>query len=132
MYDLYATHCVQHSQGAQIPKQLEWYKFDKILQKGVDQDDDCLSAFASFGKRRDTGLAGYLRQHNVQQLYILGVTLEQCIKETVQDSIKSGFETYVIADACAPVAASSEEETLQQMQLLGAKLTLAADVMKSA
>ena len=102
-YQLFAEHCLQHSPGAQLPDQLQAYPFDKIIQKGEDIDDECFSAFASFGRRRDTGLAGFLRQHAVQQVFVTGVTLEQCVLQTAQDAIQAGFETIIIADACAPV-----------------------------
>ncbi len=131
-YQVFATHCVQHSPGAHFPEQLELHTFDRIIQKGTDQDDECFSAFASFGKHRDTGLASYLQQHDIQQLYVAGVTLEQCVKCTVQDAVKAGFATYVIADACAPVDAGAEEQTLQDMHALGARIVVSANIPKAS
>ena len=127
-YSVFAPHCLQHSEGACFPKQLELHAFDKIVQKGTDQDDECFSAFASFGKRRPTGLANYLKEQNVQQLFVAGVTLEQCVKETVQDAIQEGLETYLISDACAPVNADAEAGVLRDLHGAGARLVVSADI----
>lgn len=115
-------HCLQNSQGAQLADGLDPYTFDKVVCKGTDQDDECFSAFASFGKHRDTGLSSYLKEHAVQQLYVTGVTLEQCVKQTVHDAIQAGFETTIIVDACAPVDPKAEDATLRELQELGACL----------
>ncbi|KAL0038779.1 hypothetical protein WJX79_007340 [Trebouxia sp. C0005] len=127
-YSVFAKHCLQHSDGACFPKELELYAFDKIVQKGIDHDDECFSAFASFGKRRTTGLADYLKEQNVQQLFVAGMTLEQCVKQTVQDAIQEGFETYVVSDACAPVDADAEAGILQDLHRAGARLIVSADI----
>ena len=129
-YPLFVEHCLQNSPGAWLPNELQSHTFDKVIHKGADVDDECFSAFCSFGKRRDTGLASYLRQQAVQQLYVTGVTLEQCVKETVQDAIQAGFETTVIVDACAPVDPGAEDATLKELQALGAHLTESSKVLQ--
>ena len=130
-YQLFVEHCLQNSQGAQLSADLDLYTFDKVICKGTDQDDECFSAFASVGKRRDTGLTSYLTQHAIQQLYVTGVTLEQCVKQTVQDAIHAGFETTVIVDACAPVDPKAEASTLRELQELGACLTESGKLVQS-
>lgn len=127
-YSVFAQHCLQHSEGACFPKELNLYAFDKIVQKGIDQDDECFSAFASFGKRRTTGLADYLKEQNIQQLFVAGMTLEQCVKQTVQDAIQEGFETYLVSDACAPVDADAEAGILKDLHGAGARLIVSADI----
>ena len=105
-----------------MPHELKLHKFDKVVRKGVDPDDECFSAFVSIQKRRDTGLEGFLKKHCVHQVYITGVTLEQCVKQTALDAIQAGFETFIITDACAPIEPSAEKATLQQLQALGVHL----------
>lgn len=121
-YQLFVEHCLQNTRGAQLPEQLKTHLFDKIVRKGTEPDEECFSAFASFGKRRDTGLAGFLRQRAVQHVYLTGVTLEQCVKQTAQDAIHAGFETTIIEDACAPVDPKQEIDTLEALKDLGAHL----------
>ena len=73
-------------------------------------------------KRKDTGLERFLKDHRVHQVFITGMTLEQCVKETAQDALQAGFETFIIIDACAPVDPGAENPTLQGLQALGAQL----------
>ena len=82
-------------------------------------------------KRKDTGLKSFLNEHGVQQVYVTGVTLEQCVKQTAQDAMHAGFDTFIIVDACAPVDPGAEKPTLQQLQALGAKLIQADEVASS-
>lgn len=105
-----------------MPHELQQHTFDRIVRKGTDLDDECFSAFASVQKRRDTGLEGFLKKHCVQQVYITGVTLEQCVKQTALDAMQAGFKTFIVTDACAPVDPCAEQATLQQLQALGAHL----------
>ena len=128
-YQVFAEHCLQHSRGASFPKQLEHFKFDKIIKKGTDKDDECFSAFASFGKHRDTGLADYLKQNGIKDLYIAGVTLEQCVLHSVKHAIQAGFEVFLLVDACAPVDADAEKQTIQELQHFGAKSVLSKSVL---
>ena len=72
-------------------------------------------------------MASYLNEQGIQQLYVAGVSLEHCVKQTVQDAITAGFETFVIVDAIAPVDAA-EEGTLRELQLSSAGLIYAADI----
>ena len=127
-YSVFAQHCLQHSEGACFPKELELYAFDKIVQKGIDQDDECFSAFASFGKRRTTGLANYLKEQNIQQVFVAGTTLEQCVKQTVQDAIQEGFETFLVSDACAPVDVDAEAGIVKDLCGAGARLIASMDI----
>lgn len=130
-YQLFVQHCLQHTQGAELPDQLKLHKFDKVVFKGTDSDDECFSAFLSMCKRRDTGLVRFLKHHCVQQVFVSGVTLEQCVKETAQDALQAGFETSVIVDACAPVDPDAEESTLRHLQALGIQLIEADRMMYS-
>lgn len=127
-YQLFVKHCLQHSQGAELPDQLKRHDFDKIVRKGTDPEDECFSAFCSMRKRKDTGLERFLKDHYVHQVYVTGMTLEQCVKETVQDALQAGFETFIIVDACAPVDPGAENPTLQHLQGLGAQLIRADQV----
>ena len=130
-YQLFVEHCLQDSKGACYPAQLEQHNFSKTIKKGSDEDDECFSAFASFGKHRDTGLTQYLRQNDVKKLYIAGVTLEQCVLHSVKHALQAEFETYLIEDACAPVDQNAERQTLQYLKSLGAKLVLSKQLSDS-
>ena len=128
-HTLFNAHCVQNTKGADFAAQLATTKFDKVVQKGTDQDEECFSAFHSFCKRSDTGLTTWLRQNNVSHVYVAGVALETCVKCSVEDSIQAGFVTSLISDACAPADAKAEPGVLKGMQAAGCCITTAAELL---
>ena len=48
-----------------------------------------------------TGLEGHLREHGLTGLVIVGFTTNHCVSTTVRMAANLGFDTTVVADACA-------------------------------
>jgi nicotinamidase/pyrazinamidase len=103
MQVLWPVHCVQGSSGAAFSAQLRTERFSKIFKKGIDPGIDSYSGFFDNGKKRSTGLTEYLRDRNVNQLFICGLATDYCVKFSALDSINSGIRTHVIEDACRGV-----------------------------
>jgi nicotinamidase/pyrazinamidase len=103
MQVLWPVHCVQGSFGAAFSAQLRTERFSKVFKKGVDPGIDSYSGFFDNGKKRSTGLTEYLRDRNVNQLFICGLATDYCVKFSALDSINSGIRTHVIEDACRGV-----------------------------
>jgi nicotinamidase/pyrazinamidase len=97
---LWPVHCVQGSPGADFSAQLRSERFSKVFRKGIDPEIDSYSSFFDNRRRRSTGLVEYLRDHEVNQLFICGLATDYCVKFSALDSISSGFRTCVIEDAC--------------------------------
>lgn len=100
---LWPVHCVQGTKGADFPMSIDPKKFEKIFQKGVDKNIDSYSAFFDNGHLKSTGLDEYLKSKKVTKLYIAGLVTEFCVKYSVLDACKLGYEVYVIEDACRGV-----------------------------
>lgn len=130
-YQLFDQHCVQNKHGAEFPSGLDSYKYHKVIQKGTDKDEECFSAFCSFAKRQETGLADWLKQQGVGRLYIAGVALETCVKYTVTDALKAGFCVTLVQDACAPAEADSETDVWQHLQRAGCSMTTIAEALEA-
>ena len=103
MQVLWPVHCVQGSSGAAFSAQLRTERFSKVFRKGIDPGIDSYSGFFDNGKKRSTGLTEYLRDRNVNQLFICGLATDYCVKFSALDSINSGIRTHVIEDACRGV-----------------------------
>src|SRR5580693_7950821 len=103
MQVLWPVHCVQGSSGAAFSAQLRTERFSKVFKKGVDPGIDSYSGFFDNGKKRSTGLTEYLRDRNVNQLFICGLATDYCVKFSALDSIDSGLRTHLIEDACRGV-----------------------------
>ncbi len=130
---LWPVHCVQDTPGADFHPALDRSAIVQVFQKGVDREIDSYSGFHDNGHRRSTGLAEFLREKGVDALYIAGLATDYCVKYTALDSLKLGFETNVVQDACRAVnlKESDEARALAEMKKAGAHL-ITVDQLESA
>lgn len=63
-----------------------------------------------------------LLKHDVQELYVMGVFAEACVRATVTDAIKLGFTVHVLADAVASNAAWKKRAGMWAMKRAGARI----------
>ena len=121
---LWPVHCVQNTQGAEFHPGLKTHKITKIFYKGCDKKMDSYSAFFDNAHERSTGLGDFLASLQVEDVYILGLATDYCVKYTVIDAIHLGFNTYVIEDACQGVKLQPDDITkaYDEMNQAGAKI----------
>jgi nicotinamidase/pyrazinamidase len=99
---LWPDHCIQNTPGADLHKDI---KFENckgefyIFKKGEDVGNDGYSAFES----RD--LAPFLDGKGFSRLFVCGLALDYCVKETALDAARLGFDVAVIEDACKSISA---------------------------
>lgn len=130
---LWPTHCVQNSKGADFHPDLDVTKISKIVHKGTDAKVDSYSAFFDNAHMRTTGLENYLNARHVQDLYIMGLATDYCVKYSSLDAIKLGFNVFVIKDACRGVdlKPGDVDAAFKEMQESGVQLITASDIGKS-
>ncbi len=127
---LWPVHCVQGTLGAAFVGGLETGRIDKIFQKGTEAGIDSYSGFFDNGHRKDTGLAGYLKEHGVSAVYVAGLATDYCVKFTALDARQLDFETHLIADACRGVDlnAGDVEQAIAQMRAGGVRVVPSQDI----
>jgi nicotinamidase/pyrazinamidase len=116
------VHCVQGTSGAQFHPQLNLPKDVGIISKATDPGEDAYSGF------QGTDLARRLKDQGIRRILIGGLATDYCVKSTVLDGLKAGFEVYFLADACRAVNVNPEDgqKAMQEMLAAGAQqLTLA-------
>ena len=110
---LWPVHCVQNTHGAKLAAGLH----PKVLtagvhiSKGTDERVDSYSGFFENQRKRGTGLDELLRQHGVDDLTIVGLATDYCVKATVLDARDLGFNVTVYEDACRAVNLSPDDGT---------------------
>jgi len=109
------VHCVQDSPGAAFHPALELPDSAIFVTKGVRFDRDQYSAFD------ETGLATELGRRGVRRLWVGGLAQDVCVRATVLDARRQGFETILIADATRPVTPSGGEQAIEDMRQAGAR-----------
>ena len=100
---LWPAHCVRDTSGAEFAPGLHAEQTDKIVLKGDDREIDSYSAFFDNGHRKTTGLGDYLKEHDVTEVYLVGLATDVCVKFTALDARALGLETFVIEDGCRGV-----------------------------
>lgn len=100
---LWPVHCVQNTAGAEFHPDLDRSRIVAVFQKGTDPAIDSYSGFFDNGRRRATGLADFLRQRQVEGVYVCGLATDYCVKFTALDAASLGFKTHLIEDGCRGV-----------------------------
>ncbi len=96
---LWPDHCVQGSFGAELAEDLDAHAIEAIFRKGMDPEIDSYSGFYDNGRRKQTGLAGYLKNRGVSELHVCGLAADYCVFFTAMDAIDEGFKTSIISKA---------------------------------
>jgi len=107
-------HCVQNTDGAEFVVKLPENTI--IISKADKPDKEAYSGFEG------TNLAEILKEKGIKKVYICGVATEYCVKATVLDALKHGFEVYILKDAIEGINPGDEEKALKELEERGAKI----------
>lgn len=127
---LWPVHCVQGGAGAAFHADLDVDGITEVFPKGQDPKVDSYSGFFDNGKRRATGLGDYLRAKGVDEVFVLGLATDYCVKFTALDAVALGFRTSLIADACRAVNLRPEDgaEAIAAMAEAGVAIVASTDI----
>lgn len=118
---LWPVHCVQNTPGADFVPGLDRSRWAAVFQKGTDPEIDSYSGLFDNGKRRATGLGDFLKKRGVDQVYVLGLAIDYCVKFTALDAVALGFRTTLIEDASRGVdlQPGDVEKAINEMRQAG-------------
>ncbi len=113
-------HCVQGTPGAELHPQLHQTAIAQLFLKGTRDRDDGYSAFEA----TNLDLAAYLREQQVEELFVVGLATDYCVKATALDAVKAGFATTLVRDGVAAVEVQPGDgaRALAQMAAAGVRL----------
>ncbi len=97
---LWPDHGIQGTPDADLHKDLKLPTAQLIIRKGYRKDIDSYSAFMEADRKTTTGLAAYLRAHQIDTVFIVGLATDFCVAWTALDARAAGLNAYVIEDAC--------------------------------
>ena len=118
---LWPDHCVQETRGAEFAAGLDVDKIDKVIHKGTDQYIDSYSCFFDNARRKSTGLDDYLKAQNVDEVCIVGLATDYCVKFSALDAVSLGYKTTVVLEGCRGVElnAGDCEKAVKEMKNAG-------------
>ena len=128
---LWPVHCVQNTHGANLGTGLHKERIEEIFRKGINPLVDSYSAFFDEARHRSTGLEQYWRDHQLNDLYFVGLATDYCVLYSVLDALDLGFQVTVIRDGCRGInlQPDDEEKAFKRMENKGAKIVFAKDLI---
>lgn len=82
-------HCVQGSEGAELHPSLDRSKIDAVVDAGYEPGLEGYSGF------EETDLAKLLREHDVDEVTVVGLATDYCVRQTALDALRQGFRVTV-------------------------------------
>ncbi len=125
---LWPDHCVQGTQGAAFHPKLDLKPVEAIFRKGTDPRIDSYSGFFDNGRKKTTGLAGYVREKEATDLYFCGLAAEICVAFTLRDALELGFASTLIEDATRPLDPEDFQNAKRELLRKGAKIVSLRDL----
>lgn len=125
---LWPDHCVQGTKGAEISSEINMNPVQAIFRKGMDPEIDTYSGFYDNGHKKSTGLSGFLKSLDVRQVFITGLAADVCVYFSLKDSIKEGFETYLVQDATQALDDRDFEKKKEELEKMGVKIIGSYDI----
>lgn len=118
---IWPVHCVKDTSGAAFHADLMLPQGTTIISKAQKAEEEAYSGFGG------TDLAAQLRREGIERLYVGGLATDYCVKSTVLDALKEGFETYFLTDGSKGVEVNAGDVAAAEAEMAraGAKrLTL--------
>ncbi|GAA1816651.1 nicotinamidase [Luedemannella flava] len=116
--DSWPAHCVVGTGGVDFHPELDTDRIEAVFEKGQHA-----AAYSGFeGLSGSIGLAAWLRMRNVDEVDVVGIATDHCVKATALDAAKAGFTTTVLLPLTAAVSPTTRESALTTMRSAGVTL----------
>ena len=111
-------HCVQGTHGAELNEALHADRIDAIVDAGYRPDLEGYSGF------EETNLAQLLRERDVDEVTVVGLATDYCVKETAADALREGFRVFVDREGIRgiDVQPGDSERALDELSAAGAEV----------
>ncbi len=109
-------HCVAGTAGADFHPNFDAGTMETVFVKGAYS-----AAYSGFEGVDEAGtpLLDWLRQRDVEQVDVVGIATDYCVRATAEDAVRAGFATRVLADLTAGTAAASTAAAVEAMEAAG-------------
>jgi len=120
---LWPDHCIIGSDGAEFHTDLDLTQAQLNVRKGFRRGIDSYSAFYENDHTTSTGLAGYLRDREIDRVVCVGLAYDFCVRFSAEDARREGFNTVVLSQLCRAIDLDGSAQTASNaMQALGVEI----------
>jgi nicotinamidase/pyrazinamidase len=112
-------HCVVGTPGADFPPEFDPACVEAVFMKGHHS-----AAYSGFEGTDESGttLTDWLRQRGVDEIDVVGIATDYCVRATAADAAQAGFSTRVLLELTAGVAAESTARAVEDMRAVGVEV----------
>jgi nicotinamidase/pyrazinamidase len=112
-------HCVAGTAGAQLHPDFDTSQVEAVFSKGAHA-----AAYSGFEGTDAAGapLGTWLREHDVDELDVVGIATDYCVRATALDAARQGFSIRVLLGLTAGVAPATTAEAVDEMRAAGVEL----------
>ena len=112
-------HCVAGAAGADFHPDLDTGQVEAVFRKGAHA-----AAYSGFEGTDDAGtpLRDWLRQHDVDEVDVVGIATDYCVRATAADAAAAGFGTRVLLGLTAGVAEASTADAIDALRAAGVEV----------
>lgn len=106
-------HCVAETPGAEFHPELDISAVEAVFRKGA-----YAAAYSGFEAADDTQtpLADWLRRRDVDEVDVVGIATDYCVRATAADAVRAGLRTRVLLDLTAGVAQESTARAVDELR----------------
>jgi nicotinamidase/pyrazinamidase len=117
--DSWPAHCVAGTPGASFHPELDVTPVEAVFSKGAHA-----AAYSGFEGIDADGrsLADWLRERDVDDVDVVGIATDHCVRATALDAARAGLRTTVLLDLTAGVAKSTVDSALVELRREGVGL----------
>ncbi|PRY14726.1 nicotinamidase [Kineococcus rhizosphaerae] len=125
--DSWPVHCRAGTTGARLHDDLVTDRVEAVFRKG-----QYAAAYSGFegvsttvtaeGGELDTGLADWLRDRGVDEVHVVGIATDHCVRATALDAARLGLRTTVLLGLTAGISAATVEAALAELRANGVTL----------
>ncbi|WP_449373355.1 isochorismatase family protein [Arthrobacter psychrolactophilus] len=134
------VHCVAGSKGAALHRNLDTEDIDAYFRKGkfdaaysgfdgllAPEDEVAVGEREAHESAEEDGetpltLDDWLRENDVEDVVVVGIATEHCVRATALDAINAGYNTTVLRDYVAGIDDDAAEEALEELEDAGVEL----------
>lgn len=127
---LWPAHCVQGTHGAELCDSLDRNMITEVFRKGTDPTIDSYSGFFDNGHRKATGLGDWLAARSIDDVVVLGLATDYCVKFTSLDARALGLTVTVVSDGCRGVELKPGdcERAFAEMRDAGCRIATSSEI----
>ncbi|HET9380093.1 MAG TPA: nicotinamidase [Streptomyces sp.] len=118
------AHCVAGTEGVgfhpNFAPAVASGSVDAVFDKGAYS-----AAYSGFEGADENGvaLADWLREREIDEVDVVGIATDHCVRATALDAAREGFRTQVLLDLTAGVAAETTERAVAELRRSGVELS---------